>query len=332
MRVPYETMTREFERVLNKYGITGEEAKLSARLYADASADGVATHGLNRFPKFIKSIQQGAVDVTKRAVKVASFGSMERWDGQRGPGNLNAWICTQRCIELAKEHGVGVVALRGNNHWMRPGNYGIEITRHDCIGLLWTNTTPNMPAWGGKDAKLGNNPMVVAVPYRDSPVIVDVAMSMFSYGKLEKYKREGLQCPVDGGIDKDGNITRDPAKILETHQVLPIGYWKGSGLSLTLDLIAATLSGGNTTRAVGEFPYETGLSQFFLAFDLSQFPDREERERQIGLTLEDLQASVPVSEGGKVHYPGQGMKAKREESMRLGVPVDDGIWQTVLEM
>ena len=104
MRVPYETMTREFERVLHKYGITGEDAKLSAKLYADASADGVYTHGLNRFPKFIKSIQQGAVDVTKRAVKVEGFGSMERWDGQRGPGNLNAWICTQRCIQLAKEH------------------------------------------------------------------------------------------------------------------------------------------------------------------------------------------------------------------------------------
>ncbi len=332
MRVPYETMTREFERVLNKYGITGEDARLSAKLYADASADGVYTHGLNRFPKFIKSIQQGAVDVTKRAVKVESFGSMERWDGQRGPGNLNAWICTRRCIELAKEHTVGVVALRNNNHWMRPGNYGIEMARHDCIGMLWTNTTPNMPAWGGKDAKLGNNPMVVAVPYKDSPVIVDVAMSMFSYGKLEKYKREGVMCPVDGGIDKDGNITRDPAKILETHQVLPIGYWKGSGLSLTLDLIAATLSGGTTTRGVGELPYETSLSQFFLAIDLSKLPDRAERERQIGLTLADMQESIPTTEGRKVHYPGQGMKAKHEESMREGVVVDDGIWQSVLEM
>jgi 3-dehydro-L-gulonate 2-dehydrogenase len=263
---------------------------------------------------------------------VEGFGSMERWDGQRGPGNLNAWICTQRCIQLAKEHTVGVVALRNNNHWMRPGNYGIEMTRHDCIGMLWTNTTPNMPAWGGKDAKLGNNPMVVAVPYKDSPVVVDVAMSLFSYGQLEKYKREGVMCPVDGGIDRDGNITRDPAKILETHQVLPIGYWKGSGLSLTLDLIAATLSGGTTTRGVGELPYETSLSQFFLAVDLSQLPDRAERERQIGLTLADMQESIPVTEGRKVHYPGQGMKAKHEESMQEGVVVDDGIWQSVLEM
>ncbi len=332
MRVPYETMVREFERVLNKYGITGEDAKLSAKLYADASADGVYTHGLNRFPKFIASIKQGAVDVHHRAVKVGEFGCMERWDGLRGPGNLNAWICTQRAIELAKEHTVGVVALKGNNHWMRPGNYGIEMTRHDCIGILWTNTTPNMPAWGGKEAKLGNNPMVVAVPYKQSPVIVDVAMSMFSYGKLEKYKREGVMCPVDGGIDKDGNISRDPARILETHQVLPIGYWKGSGLSLTLDLIAATLSGGSTTRNVGSYPYETDLSQFFMAIDLSRLPDREQRVREIGLTLKDLQASTPTKEGCKVHYPGQGMEAQRKRSLQEGVLVDEGIWQSVLEM
>ena len=243
MRIPYDEMVAEFVRVLEKYGIEGDEAVLSAKLFADASADGVHTHGLQRFPKFIASIKSGAVDVSKRAVPVERIGLIERWDGQRGPGNLNAWKCMERAIELAKENGVGIVALRNTNHWMRPGNYGIQAVNNDCIGILWTNTVPNMPAWEGKEAKLGNNPAVFAVPYKDTPVLVDVAMSMFSYGKLEKYKREGVECPVDGGIDKNGNITRDPAAILETHQVLPIGYWKGSGLSLVLDLIASCLAG-----------------------------------------------------------------------------------------
>lgn len=332
MRIPYDEMVAEFVRVLEKYGIEGDEAVLSAKLFADASADGVHTHGLQRFPKFIASIKSGAVDVSKRAVPVEHIGLIERWDGQRGPGNLNAWKCMERAIELAKENGVGIVALRNTNHWMRPGNYGIQAVNNDCIGILWTNTVPNMPAWGGKEAKLGNNPAVFAVPYKDTPVLVDVAMSMFSYGKLEKYKREGVECPVDGGIDKNGNITRDPAAILETHQVLPIGYWKGSGLSLVLDLIASCLAGGTFTRGIGELPYETELSQLFIAFSLSNFPDRARLEDEIGKTLADLDASTPVKEGNSVHYPGEGMKKTREESMRIGVFADDTLWAKVKEL
>ena len=332
MRIPYDEMVAEFVRVLEKYGIEGDEAVLSAKLFADASADGVHTHGLQRFPKFIASIKSGAVDVSKRAVPVERIGLIERWDGQRGPGNLNAWKCMERAIELAKENGVGIVALRNTNHWMRPGNYGIQAVNNDCIGILWTNTVPNMPAWGGQEAKLGNNPAVFAVPYKDTPVLVDVAMSMFSYGKLEKYKREGVECPVDGGIDKNGNITRDPAAILETHQVLPIGYWKGSGLSLVLDLIASCLAGGTFTRGIGELPYETELSQLFIAFSLSNFPDRTRLEDEIGKTLADLDASTPVKEGNSVHYPGEGMKKTREESMRIGVFADDTLWAKVKEL
>ena len=332
MRIHYDEMVAEFVRVLEKYGIEGDEAVLSAKLFADASADGVHTHGLQRFPKFIASIKSGAVDVSKRAVPVERIGLIERWDGQRGPGNLNAWKCMERAIELAKENGVGIVALRNTNHWMRPGNYGIQAVNNDCIGILWTNTVPNMPAWGGKEAKLGNNPAVFAVPYKDTPVLVDVAMSMFSYGKLEKYKREGVECPVDGGIDKNGNITRDPAAILETHQVLPIGYWKGSGLSLVLDLIASCLAGGTFTRGIGELPYETELSQLFIAFSLSNFPDRARLEDEIGKTLADLDASTPVKEGNSVHYPGEGMKKTREESMRIGVFADDTLWAKVKEL
>ncbi|MGN0972221.1 MAG: Ldh family oxidoreductase, partial [Aristaeellaceae bacterium] len=125
MRVPYETMKGEFLRVLNKYGITGERAELSATLFVNASRDGIYTHGLNRFPKFIKSIENGSVDVNAEAELVESLGVLERWDGHRGCGNLNAHRCMQRAIDLAHRQTIGVVALRNTNHWMRPGNYGL---------------------------------------------------------------------------------------------------------------------------------------------------------------------------------------------------------------
>lgn len=332
MRVKYEEMCREFERVLLKRGFTKERARLSAKLYADASRDGVYTHGLNRFPKFMASIDKGCVDIQAEPKLREAFGFFERYDGRKGPGNLNAYACMTRTVELARQHVIGCVALGNTNHWMRPGNYGLMAAEANCIGILWTNTVPNMPPWGGREARLGNNPVVFAIPNGDEPVLVDVAMSMFSYGKLESYARSGQELPVDGGYNKEQKITRNAAEILETHQCVPIGYWKGSGLSLALDLIAATLAGGRTSKMVGELPVETELSQVFVAISLDRLPDSEELTRNIRETLEDMKTSAPVTEGRPVYYPGENMMRIRRESMEKGVLVDEGIWQSVLKM
>ncbi len=332
MRVSYEVMYREFVRVLEKRGFTPERAALSAKLYADASRDGVYTHGLNRFPKFIASIDKGCVEIGAVPKLRESFGAFERYDGQRGPGNLNAYACMERAIELAKAHTIGCVALSNTNHWMRPGNYGLLATEQNCIGILWTNTVPNMPPWGGREARLGNNPVVLAIPHGDTPVLVDVAMSMFSYGKLESYARSGKELPVDGGYNRDQKITRNPAEILETHQSIPIGYWKGSGLSLALDLIASALAGGRTTRMVGELPAETELSQVFIAVSLDCLPDRDAILKNIDDTLRDMKTSTPVTEGRPVYYPGENMLRTRAENMELGIPVDETVWKKVLEL
>jgi 3-dehydro-L-gulonate 2-dehydrogenase len=263
---------------------------------------------------------------------VQSFGFFERFDGQKGPGNLNAYTCMKRTIELAKKNTIGCVALSNTNHWMRPGNYGLMAAEENCIGILWTNTVPNMPPWGGRDARLGNNPVVFAIPHGDSPVLVDVAMSMFSYGKLESYAREGRELPVDGGYNKEQQITKNAAEILETHQCIPIGYWKGSGLSLALDLVASVLSGGRTARMVGELPVETELSQVFIAIDLDSFPDRDVLMKNIDDTLQDMKTSTPVTDGKAVYFPGENMMRTRRENMEKGIPVDEGIWQKVLDM
>lgn len=332
MRVPYNVMKSEFIRVLEKKGFTSEKAELCATLFADASRDGVYTHGLNRFARFISNIETGIVDIEAEPTLTADLGVLKRYDGNKGPGNLNAHFCMKEAIALAKQNTIGCVALSNTNHWMRPGNYGMMAIEENCIGILWTNTIPNMPAWGGKDAKLGNNPIVFAIPHGDTPVLVDVAMSMFSYGKLESYAREGKELPVDGGYDKEQKITKNAADILETLQPLPIGYWKGSGLSLALDLVAAVLSGGRTAKMVGELSAETELSQVFIAISLDCLPDKDTVLSHIHDTLMDLQASIPVNEGREVHYPGANMKRTRDENMALGVPVDEDIWKSVLEL
>lgn len=332
MRVPYQTMYDAFCVILIKKGYDVKEAALSAELFVNASRDGVYTHGLNRFVKFIDSINLGLVDIHAKPELKESIGIIERYNGHRGAGNLNAHYCMSRAIELAKLHALGCTALANTNHWMRPGNYGLMAVEQNCIGILWTNTSPNMPPWGGKDAILGNNPVVLAVPHKNTPVIVDMAMSMFSNGKLETYARSGKELPVAGGYDETKHLTKNASDILKSKQSLPIGYWKGSGLSLALDLIAATVSGGYTTRMIRELSAETGLSQMFLAIDLDSFPDRDLLLQNIDDTLTDLKRCAPLNEADCVRFPGENMMKIRAENMEKGIPVEESIWNRVLEL
>lgn len=334
MRISYEDMYNELKRILVKKGFDEERASLAARIFADNSLDGVYSHGYIRFPRVIEYIEKGYIKVDANATKVEGMGALERWDGHQGMGVLNAITCMNRAVELAKIHGIGLVALGNTNHWMRGGTYGWLAANEGCIGLCWTNTTPNMPAWGGVDCKIGNNPFILSIPRENGEhVVVDIAMSQYSYGKLETTRLEGGQLPYPGGFDKDGNITCDPADIEETQRVLPIGYWKGSGMSIALDLIANLLAMGNTVTQVGKNETEYGVTQVMIAIDPSFVnKDKEGMEALINLVLEDIKSSKPMKVGGEVYYPGESTLNRRNENNSKGIPVNPDIWNSIRNM
>jgi 3-dehydro-L-gulonate 2-dehydrogenase len=328
MRVPYQELYSVFLRVLARAGLEPDRAELCARLFADASRDGVASHGLNRFPRFIRTIERGIVDVRARPELVAAKGALERWDGRRGPGNLNAYASMARAMALSREHGAGSVALSNTNHWMRGGSYGWQAAEAGVIGICWTNTLPNLPPWGGRDPRIGNNPLVMAVPRRGGHVVLDMALSQFSYGALDSYRMRREQLPVDGGYDAEGRLTRDPAAIEASRRLLPAGFWKGSGLALLLDMVAAILSGGRATCEVPVDPEEeTGLSQMFIAYDPSAFAARDVTDAIAERIIEDLHR--PSSAGERVRYPGERTLETRTRNLQEGIPVDPAIWEAV---
>lgn len=149
MKIPFDTLVREFEEILIGRAVNKDDAHLCATMVVETSAEGVYTHGVNRFPFLIRMIDDKLIDVNAKAECTSSMGAFERWDGNGGMGNLNARTAIGRAIELAKSYTIGCVALSNTNHWMRPGTYGLMAAEQDCIGLLWTNTMPLMPAWGG---------------------------------------------------------------------------------------------------------------------------------------------------------------------------------------
>jgi 3-dehydro-L-gulonate 2-dehydrogenase len=327
IRVPASDLTATLLRVLSDLDFDDERAALCVRLFVEASADGVYSHGLHRFPRFVQMIRDGVVEVDARAEPVERRGPLERWHGRRGPGNLNAYACMERAISLAREHGLGCVALAETNHWMRGGSYGWQAAEAGMIGICWTNTMPNLPPWGAAEARLGNNPLVIAVPRAEGHIVLDMAMSMFSYGALEAYRRRGEPLPVPGGFDAKGELTRDAGAIEATGRALPIGYWKGSGLALVLDLVAAMLAQGRGTHEIpSDSLAETGVSQFFLAIDPGALGDRQRADEIASGIIAHFLGSPPTPE---VHYPGQHTAATRRTSFAEGVLVDPAIWEEI---
>lgn len=311
-----------------RLGLTESRATACARLFAETTRDGVYTHGLNRFPRFAEMVANGSIDVIAEPTQIAGLGAMERWDGHRGVGNLNALVCMDRAMALAREHGIGGVALGNTNHWMRGGSYGWRAAEQGLFAMCWSNTLANLPAWGATTPTLGNNPLVIAVPRPGGHVVLDMAMSQFSYGTLSAYSKRGQLLPVDGGFDTAGNLTKDAAAIEASQRALPVGYWKGSGLSLVLDMFAAMLSGGLATHQIPLDPLrESGISQMFLAVDPGNLiPSREMAAMADGI-IDSLREAMPADPKKPVRYPGEQTMHLREENMRIGVPVDPEIWQ-----
>lgn len=322
-RVSFEELHHTLQTALCKLGFENDRADLCARLFAETTRDGVYTHGISRFPRFVRMIRAGRIDICGAPRRLGGRECVERWDGQCGPGNLNAWASMDRALALARSRGIGAVALANTTHWMRAGTYGWQAAEVGFIGMCWTNTLPNMPPWGSTEPRLGNNPLVLAVPRPSGHVVLDMAMSQFSYGALAAYRERDELLPVDGGFDREGRLTRDPAAIESSGLPLPAGYWKGSGLALMLDMIAAILAGGLATHQIPTDPErETGISQFFLAIDPSSFGDSSAPAR--------VADSIVASVGGR--YPGQRALALRAENLALGVPVDSALWREIQEM
>jgi 3-dehydro-L-gulonate 2-dehydrogenase len=327
--VPYAELHATMRDILLREGMEPARADHCARLFADSSRDGVPSHGLNRFGRFVAMIRSGMVDVHARPVRVASLGALERWDGRRGPGNLNASTCMERTIELAREHGVGAVGLGNSNHWMRGGNYGWQAADAGVIGICWSNTLPNVPAWGTSVPLIGNNPFIIAVPRTNGHVVLDIAMSQFSYGALAVHRMRGAELPVDGGYDEAGQLTRDPAVIERTQRLLPIGFWKGSGLAILLDVVAATLSGGKATHDFSTVAEEeSGQSQVFIALDPAALGAPGETDAIVDRIVDALHDGAAAA-GEEARYPGERTIDVRRRSMAEGVPVNEDVWREV---
>jgi 3-dehydro-L-gulonate 2-dehydrogenase len=332
VRISSDQLKSEFVRILIKYGFSVEKAEKLAEIFAENTVEGVSSHGVNRFPRFIGNVRDGYVIPDSVPSLVHAAGALEQWTGNLGPGPLNAIFATEKAMALAEKNGIGMVALSNTNHWMRGGTYGWQAARKGFVFISWTNTCANMPAWGAKDPKLGNNPFVMAVPYNNEAVVLDFAMTQYSYGQMETYHFEGKPLPFPGGFSREGELTTDAGEVLKSWRALPIGYWKGAGFAMLLDIIATVLSGGLATHEVNICKGESGISQVYIAISTRSLSNFSSITGTVEAIISDIKKSTPESEDIKIRYPGENVSAIRNENLKNGISVNQGIWEKILSM
>ena len=329
--VQYEEAVKRMARSLERF-LNAQDAKRFAEIFAGNSLDGVYSHGMNRYPRYLSDMESGLCDAkVTQAERVSGLGGLEVWDAHFGVGPLIAQQMADRAIELARTHGIACVALRNNSHWLRAGRYGLMMADAGMMGLCMTNTCMNLVAYGAKEPSTGNNPITIAIPRRAGSLVMDMAVSQYAFGKLEIMAQEGGMLDTPCGYDTDGNLTNDPQKIVESGLMTPMALWKGSALSIMIDLMVSMLSLGRTSLAIGTpADGEKGMSQMFVCMNPAAVIDMDKAEAQMEKTIAFLNSLEPKDGVHGVHAPGENLEKTRARNRECGIPVTEDTWQKIV--
>src|SRR5580698_8137845 len=246
-------------RALTAAGLSSTDAETIAGLMVEADLRGSDTHGVIRLPLYVRRIRAGGVNPKPNIRVVNDRPSAALIDGDNAMGHLVMRRATHLAMEKAKATGVGWVGARMSNHAGPAALYVTMPLKHDMIGLYFAVGSNNhLPAWGSSESLLGTNPMAVAVPALDEPpIVLDMSPTVAAYGKVRLKASRGEEMPVGWMIGKDGQPLTDPKRMDEGH-LLPIGGYKGSGLSLIIGLLAGALNRAALGRDVIDFVKNTG--------------------------------------------------------------------------
>ena len=329
--VQYEEAVKRMARGLERF-LNAQDAKRFAEIFAGNSLDGVYSHRMNRYPRYLSDMESGLCDAkVTQAERVSGLGGLEVWDAHFGVGPLIAQQMAERAIELARTHGIACVALRNNSHWLRAGRYGLMMADAGMMGLCMTNTCMNLVAYGAKEPSTGNNPITIAIPRRAGSLVMDMAVSQYAFGKLEIMAQEGGMLDTPCGYDTDGNLTNDPQKIVESGLMTPMALWKGSALSIMIDLMVSMLSLGRTSLAIGTpADGEKGMSQMFVCMNPAAVIDMDKAEAQMEKTIAFLNSLEPKDGVHGVHAPGENLEKTRARNRECGIPVTEDTWQKIV--
>lgn len=277
-------------KVFQRLGVPVEDAGISADILINADQRGIGSHGIQRLRRYVIELQTGSTKPTTNIEIIRETPNTVLLSGEDGIGFVVAYRAMQMVIEKALNNNVALAAVRDSNHYGIAGYYAMMALPHDLIGISLTNSRPSMAPTYGIDTILGTNPVAMAIPAgHERPVVLDMATSIVTAGKLELRKREGKRLPAKWAIDESGHPADDAAAVIDNilgkkgGGLLPLGGageeeggHKGYGLSFMVDILCGVLSGskfGADLYSVVDNIMENKVSHFFAAIKIAAFTE-----------------------------------------------------------
>jgi LDH2 family malate/lactate/ureidoglycolate dehydrogenase len=325
-RVPAAQLEAFIDRAFIAAGLPAADAERLAQLIVEADLRGSDTHGVIRLPLYVRRIRAGGVNARPNIRVVRDRPSAALIDGDNGMGHLVMQRAAELAIAKAKATGIGWVGARMSNHAGPAALYVTMPLQHDMIGLYFAVGSNNhLPPWGGSESLLGTNPMAVAVPAaNEPPIVLDMAPTVAAYGKVRLKAQRGEPMPLGWMIDREGKPLTDPARADEGH-LLPIGDYKGSGLSLIIGLLAGALNRAALGRDVIDFVKETGKAtntgQAIAALAVEAFMPAADFKQAVDAVIGDIRNSRRLPGVDRIWLPGEQSHAKTLDRRAHGVPM-----------
>src|SRR4249919_571931 len=325
-RVHAAALTAFIKRAFEAAGLPGSDADILAGLMVEADLRGSDTHGVIRLPLYLRRLKAGGVNPRPNIRIVQEKPATALVDGDNGMGHLVMRFAAMTAIEKARHAGVGWVGARMSNHAGPAALYATMPLAHDMIGLYFAVGSNNhLPPWGGSESLLGTNPMAVAVPaLEEPPIVLDMAPTVAAYGKVRLKAQRGEPMPVGWMIDREGKPLTD-AKRADEGFLLPIGDYKGYGLSLMIGLLAGTLNGAAFGKDVIDFVKEPGKTantgHAVVALSIEAFAPVDEFKRQVDVAVRTMRGAQRLPGIERIWLPGEQSHHTRLERANSGVPM-----------
>lgn len=314
------TVAAIFERL----GVAQVDAVRVSDALVDADMEGIPSHGVMLVPMYAQRLRSGSVTTASRATVISDLGGCVVLDAANMLGQLSAFQALALARQRAGRLGVGAVAVRNAFHFGAAGRYARALASDGCVGIVMSNTRPLMPAPGGAQSVVGNNPLAIALPGADEiPVELDMAMSASAMGKIRLAAAGGREIPAGWATDAQGLPTTDAAAAL-AGMLLPAAGPKGFGLAFMVDMLCGALSGGGTGAAVrplyGDSAMPYNCAHFFLALDVAHFGDARAFARTVSQAATAVRESSRAPGTERLYSPGEiGWSIRRQHGSACSV-------------
>ena len=317
--------------VLQRLGVTADEAALVSDALVEADLRGVDSHGVIRMPMYVDRLANGGTNPKPVIRPVRETRTTAVLDGDNGLGHLVGVRAMELAMAKAADGDCAFVAVRNSNHYGTAAYYAEMAARREMIGLSFTiSGLLLMAPWGGTEAMLGNNPVAMAFPTdREFPIVLDMACTV-ARGKILVAQKKGEAIPADWATGRDGLPTTDPAEALKG-LFLPVGGPKGYALALAIGLLSSMLSGAHFGSEIGQlytqYDRAPNIGHMFGVLPISSFEDVAHYKQRIGKAIEDLQSVRKAPGVERIYLPGEREYLLLQERRRQGIPLSAGVFQ-----